>query len=178
MNQERLEQMQKEIKREKDLKLKLRKVEERLKELRKTKEVQEYLALTELDTEKNHPLISETEETLENKIIFAYLEDSPQKGDIYYCLGKNLNAYHSYILNIESYGATKVARYISLTSTHQLIIEIGKEQEFEKENQVILTSVPTIEEYHKIQREYFEKAFETSEEESKQYILGKYKQKE
>ena len=182
MNTKSLEQMKEEIKREKELRIKLSKVQQRLEELKETKEVQEYLKLKELDTEENRRLMAQQEDIIENRIILKYLEDTAQEGEIYYCLGKNLNAYKLekgyYILNLESYNVTKVALYKSLISTNQIIIEIGKEKEFEKENRVIVTSVPSMEEYHKIQREYFEKIFETNETESKQYILSKYRLKE
>ncbi len=182
MNSERLKQLQKELKRKKDLRKKLKIIELRLEWLQKTKDVKEYLELKKLDTEENRKLLCENEETIESEIITKFLEDDAQDKEIFYCVGRNFNAYKMnqkfLILNLESNQTVKVVLYKSLTSAHQIIIEAKKETEFEKENQVILTSSPSIEEYHKIQREYFEKAFETSEEESKQYILGKYRQKE
>ena len=182
MNTERLEQMKKEIKRKKDLRQKLKDTELRLEKLRKTKEVREYLKLKELDTKENKKLLSESEETMESETIYKYLEDNAQDKEIFCCVGKNFNGYRVdqkyFILNLENSQTVKVALYKSLTSTHQIILEVGKETDFEKENCVILTSVPSMEEYHKIQREYFEKAFEIDEEKSKQYILRRYRQKE
>ena len=164
MNKENLEQLKKEIKRKKDLRKQLKIVELRLERLQKTKEVREYLALKELDTKENRKLLSESEERVEIETIYKYLEDNVEEKEIFYCVGKNFNGYKVdqkyFILNLENSQTVKVALYKSLASTHQIIIEVGKETEFEQNNCVILTSVPSMEEYHKIQREYFEKAFE------------------
>ena len=182
MNKESLEQLKKELKRKKDLRNQLKIVELRLEKLQKTKDVREYLELKKLDTKENRKLLSESEERIESETIYKYLEDNIEEETIFYCVGKNFNAHKVdqkyFVLNLENSQTVKVALYKSLSSTHQVIIEVGKETEFEKKNRVILTSVPSIEEYHKIQREYFEKAFELDEEESKQYILGKYRSKE
>ena len=138
MNKENLEQLKKEIKRKKDLRKQLKIVELRLERLQKTKEVREYLALKELDTKENRKLLSESEERVEIETIYKYLEDNVEEKEIFYCVGKNFNGYKVdqkyFILNLENSQTVKVALYKSLTSTHQIILEVGKETDFEKQH--------------------------------------------